>query len=145
MVKTAEDLANYHIECASELELLQNKADENNNFKHAYESGGDAKCYLNCSLTKAGLFHPEKGFNVDNTVKQLVNNHKINDIEILRAQIAECFDTNDAGSDACEWAFRGATCMVNSNLHMIRTSLGRQTEVFDVRDFIPTENNSEDY
>lgn len=121
MVKTSEDLANYRIECASELELPHDKLENYKKFE--YGDDDETKCYLNCSLTKAGLFHPEKGFDLENTVKQLARNHSMNNIEIIRTQIANCFDSNEQGSDACEWAFRGATCMVNVNLDMIKKSL----------------------
>lgn len=121
MVKTSEDLANYRIECASELELPHDKLESYKKFE--YGDDDETKCFLNCSLTKASLFHPEMGFNLENSVKQLTRNHSVTNIEILRAQIALCFDSNEQGSDACEWAFRGATCMVNSNLDMIKKSL----------------------
>lgn len=126
MVKTSEDLANYRIECASELELPHDKLESYKKFE--YGDDDQTKCYLNCSLTKAGIFHPEKGFNLENSVKQLAPNHSVNEIEIIRTQIAHCFDSNEQGSDACEWAFRGAACMVNSNLDMIMKSLSSHTD-----------------
>lgn len=127
-----EDLANYRIECATELELPEQKVEELKNFQYANDI--ETKCYLNCSLTKAGIFHPATGFNVDNTVKQLSINHKENDIRTIRAQVAECFDKNEEDSDVCEWAFRGATCMVKSNLDVIKQSLGSKREHYEQHD-----------
>lgn len=127
-----EDLENYRIECATELELPQQKVEEIKNFQ--YSNDIETKCYLNCSLTKAGIFHPATGFNVDNAVKQLSNNQK-DDISLIREQVAECFDENLEDSDVCEWAFRGATCMVKSSLNVIKQSLGSQKKRLHDEDY----------
>ncbi|KAH8416657.1 hypothetical protein KR222_001737, partial [Zaprionus bogoriensis] len=121
VIKTTEDLATYRNECAKELLVPDELLEQYRNFE--YEEDAKAYCYLKCALTKLDLFDSEKGFNVANTLIQLTHGNPDQAPSTLKTEIMKCFDQNEQGSNACEWAYRGATCLLHNNLDLIKRSL----------------------
>lgn len=88
-------------------------------FKQWKFEDGDA-CYIECILSKMGLFDAENGANVEHLVEQLGQG---GDKAEVRPKIEKCADKNPEKDDKCKWAFRGFNCFQANNLRLIQASV----------------------
>uniref|UniRef100_A0A1I8PTN3 Odorant binding protein n=1 Tax=Stomoxys calcitrans TaxID=35570 RepID=A0A1I8PTN3_STOCA len=122
VVKTRENLLQFRNECVAELEVPENLVEQYK--KWQYPEDPLTKCYLKCVFTKFGLFDAENGFNVKNIHQQLVGvNAEADHDDEIHGKIESCVDKNEQKSDACEWAYRGATCFIKNNLQLVQRSV----------------------
>ncbi|KAH8284094.1 hypothetical protein KR054_010040, partial [Drosophila jambulina] len=111
--RNRHDVLTYREECVKELEL---PADLVEKFKKLeYPNETETQCYFKCVFSKWELFDNKTGFNVDNIHQQLVN-HPTEHSDGFKVTLAGCVDNNEQGSSDCEWAYRGATCLLRENL-----------------------------
>lgn len=115
-VQTAEDLGKYREQCVAELSIPAEKVDK---FKQWQFEEADA-CYMECILSKMGLFDAEKGANVEHLVQQLGQTGNKDEI---RTKVEKCADNNPNKDDKCKWAFRGFQCFQTNNLRLIQASV----------------------
>ncbi|KAH8359599.1 hypothetical protein KR093_007788, partial [Drosophila rubida] len=120
VVKTKDNMLSYREECVKELSVPADLVEQYQ--KWQYPNDAKTQCYLKCVFTKWGLFDTESGFNVENIHTQLVRGAADHD-DKLHGEIAACADKNEQGSNACEWAWRGATCLLKNHLPLIQQSL----------------------
>ncbi|EDV30552.1 Odorant-binding protein 99a [Drosophila ananassae] len=120
VVKNRHDMLSYREECVKELAVPADLVEKFT--KWEYPNDPKTQCYLKCVFTKWGLFDVENGFNVENVHQQLVGTHADHD-SVAHEKLAQCIDKNEQGSNACEWAYRGATCLLTNNLEQIKKSL----------------------
>ncbi|XP_061390912.1 general odorant-binding protein 99a-like [Musca vetustissima] len=122
VVKTRENLLQFRNECIAELEIPENLVEQYKQWQ--YPNDSVTQCYLKCVFVKFGLFDTTQGFNVENIHQQLVGSHaEANHDDAVHAKIASCIDNNEQGSNACEWAYRGATCFIKNHLHLVQRSV----------------------
>nr|ABW78178.1 odorant-binding protein 99a [Drosophila melanogaster]ABW78228.1 odorant-binding protein 99a [Drosophila melanogaster]ABW78240.1 odorant-binding protein 99a [Drosophila melanogaster]ABW78243.1 odorant-binding protein 99a [Drosophila melanogaster]ABW78244.1 odorant-binding protein 99a [Drosophila melanogaster] len=120
VVKNRHDMLAYRDECVKELAVPVDLVEKYQRWE--YPNDAKTQCYIKCVFTKWGLFDVQSGFNVENIHQQLVGNHADHN-EAFHASLAACVDKNEQGSNACEWAYRGATCLLKENLAQIQKSL----------------------
>ncbi|XP_016989082.1 general odorant-binding protein 99a [Drosophila rhopaloa] len=120
VVKNRNDMLAYREECVKELGIPVDLVEKYQKFE--YPNDPQTQCYLKCVFTKWDLFDAQTGFNVENVHQQLVGNHADHN-EAFHAKLAACVDKNEQGSNACEWAYRGATCLLRENAAQIQKSL----------------------
>ncbi|KAI8123237.1 Pickpocket protein 19 [Lucilia cuprina] len=124
VVKTRENLLQYRNECVTELQIPEAQVEQYK--KWQYPNDATTQCYLKCVFSKFGLFDTTSGFNVENIHQQLLGSHaEANHDDVLHAKIASCVDKNEQGSNACEWAYRGATCFIKNNLQLVKQSVAQ--------------------
>ncbi|XP_061393272.1 general odorant-binding protein 99a-like [Musca vetustissima] len=122
VVKSRDDLLQFRNECISELEIPENLVEQYK--KWQYPNDSVTQCYLKCVFVKFGFFDTTNGFNVENIHQQLVGSHaEANHDDAVHAKIESCVDRNEQGSNACEWAYRGATCFIKNNLQLVQRSV----------------------
>lgn len=122
MVKTRENLLQYRNECVAELEVPESLVEQYKNWQ--YPNDAVTQCYMKCVFVKFGLFNPTSGFNVEDVHQQLIGaNPEANHDDAIHAEIEKCVDKNEQGSDACAWAYRGATCILQNNLQLVKKGL----------------------
>ncbi|EDW98280.1 general odorant-binding protein 99a isoform X1 [Drosophila yakuba] len=120
VVKNRNDMLEYRDKCVKELAVPVDLVEKYQ--KWEYPNDEKTQCYIKCVFTKWGLFDVASGFNVENIHQQLVGNHADHN-EAFHASLAACVDKNEQGSPECEWAYRGATCLLKENLAQIQKSL----------------------
>ncbi|KAM8707131.1 hypothetical protein ACLKA7_011261 [Drosophila subpalustris] len=120
VVKTKDNMLSYREECVKELGLSADLVEQYQ--KWQYPNDAKTHCYLKCVFTKFGLFNNDTGFDVESIHAQLTRGAADHDDE-LHGKIAECVDKNEQGSNACEWAWRGADCLLKNHLQLIQQSL----------------------
>ncbi|KAH8384144.1 hypothetical protein KR009_012240 [Drosophila setifemur] len=120
VVKNRNDMLAYRDECVKELAIPVDLVEKYQ--KWEYPNDTKTQCYLKCVFTKWGLFDVQTGFNVENIHQQLVGSHADHD-DSFHGSLAQCVDKNEQGSNACEWAYRGATCLLKEHLSQIQKSL----------------------
>lgn len=122
MVKSRDDLLQFRNECVSELEIPENLVEQYK--KWQYPNDSVTQCYLKCVFVKFSFFDTASGFNVENIHQQLVGSQgEANHDDAIHATIESCVDNNEQGSNACEWAYRGATCFIKNNLQLVQRSV----------------------
>ncbi|XP_037960938.1 general odorant-binding protein 99a-like [Teleopsis dalmanni] len=125
VVKTRENLLQYRQECVQELNVPAERVEQFK--KWVFPNDVTSQCYLKCVFVKFGLFDTQNGFNVENIHQQLQGNTApATHDDALHAQIESCIDQNEQGSNACEWAYRGATCFLKQNLQLVQQSVAPQ-------------------
>lgn len=102
----------YRQECVKELDLPADLVEKYKKLEYPNET--KTQCYFKCVFSKWELFNNQTGFNVENIHQQL---------DAFHFTLAGCVDSNEQGSSACEWAYRGATCLLRENLAQIQESL----------------------
>ncbi|ALC46192.1 Obp99a [Drosophila busckii] len=120
VLKTGADLLNYRQECVKELSVPTELVEQYK--KWEYPNDEKTQCYLKCVFTRFGLFDNQSGFNVENIHTQLargVPDHS----DGVHGKIEACVDKNEQGSNACEWAYRGASCLLKNHLPLVQQSL----------------------
>lgn len=113
-------MLSYREECVKELKVPAELVEQYQ--KWVYPNDAQTQCYLKCVFTKFGLFDIQSGFNVENVHTQLSRGNANHD-DALHGQIAVCVDKNEQGSNACEWAWRGADCLLKNHLKLVQQSL----------------------
>lgn len=122
MVKTRENLLQYRQECVAELSVPDAQVEQYK--KWQFPNDALTQCYLKCVFIKFGLFDTKAGFNAELIHQQLIgSNVEATHDEVVHAKIASCIDNNEQGSNACEWAYRGATCFIKNNLQLVQQSV----------------------
>ncbi|XP_075144694.1 general odorant-binding protein 99a-like [Haematobia irritans] len=122
VVRSRDDLLQFRKECVAELEIPENLVEQYK--KWEYPNDSVTQCYMKCVFSKFGLFDSESGFNVENIHKQLVGeNAEADHDDAIHAKIESCVDKNEQGSNACEWAYRGAVCFIKNNLQLVQRSV----------------------
>nr|AWY62810.1 odorant binding protein [Liriomyza trifolii] len=119
VVKSYEDLLQYRKECVADLKVPEANIELYK--KLEFPNDQITQCYLKCIFTKFGLFDTKTGFDVESVHKQLVGNQAEaadHDNEV-HAKIQACVDNNEQGSNACEWAYRGVTCILKNNVALV--------------------------
>ncbi|XP_075144695.1 general odorant-binding protein 99a-like [Haematobia irritans] len=125
VVKTRENLLQFRNECVEELKVPAEHVEQYK--KWQYPNDEITQCYMKCVFVKFGLFSPETGFDVENIHHQLVGvNAEASHDDSVHAKIESCVDKNEQGSNACEWAYRGAICFFKNNLQLVQRSVTTQ-------------------
>ncbi|KAH8355894.1 hypothetical protein KR200_001453, partial [Drosophila serrata] len=119
-LRNRNDMLAYREECVKELAVPADLVEKYQ--KWEYPNDSTTQCYIKCVFTKWELFDKTTGFNVENIHQQLVG-HGADHNEAFHGTLAACVDKNEQGSNACEWAYRGATCLLRENLDQIKKSL----------------------
>lgn len=70
------------------------------------------QCYVQCMLSKMGLFDGRTGFNVERLVSQLSMNKRGD----IKPEIERCTDDKFSKTNICEWAYRGFYCIRRAEL-----------------------------
>lgn len=118
VVKTEEDLLKARTQCVSEVGV---SAEDIEKYKRReFPDEEKTRCYLKCMFEKFGLFDEEHGFDVHKLHVQIEDNANVDHSDETHQKIANCVDNNSQGSDACTRAYRGVTCFVRSNLHLVK-------------------------
>ncbi|XP_030564089.1 general odorant-binding protein 99a [Drosophila novamexicana] len=120
VLKNKDNMLSYRAECVKELDVPTELVEQYQ--KWVYPNDSKTQCYLKCVFTKFGLFDVQSGFNVENIHTQLSRGDANHDDE-LHGKIAACLDKNEQGSNACEWAWRGADCLLKNHLQLVQQSL----------------------
>ncbi|EDW81155.1 Odorant-binding protein 99a [Drosophila willistoni] len=120
VVKNRDNMLAYRGECVKELSIPADLVQKYE--KWQYPNDAQTHCYIKCVFSKWGLFDVQSGFIVENIHQQLAGGHANHDEE-LHSKIAQCLDKNEQGSNACEWAYRGATCLLKNFGQQIQSSL----------------------
>lgn len=122
VVKTRENLLQYRNECIDELQISADLVEQYK--KWQYPNDAVTQCYLKCVFVKFGLFDTENGFNIENIHQQLVgaSAEAVHD-DALHGKVEACVDQNEQGSNACEWAYRGASCFIKNHLQLVQRSV----------------------
>jgi len=113
-------MLSYREECVKELGVSADLVEQYQ--KWQYPNDAKTQCYLKCVFTKFGLFDVDTGFDVEKIHIQLSRGAADHNEE-LHGKIAECVDKNEQGSNACEWAWRGADCLLKNHLQLVKQSL----------------------
>ena len=104
-------------ECVAELSVPASFIEQYNKFE--YPNDATTQCYLKCVFGKFGLFDAQTGFNVPNIFIQL----GVTEGSEAATNVKGCIDANEQGSNACEWAYRGATCIIKQNLPLVQQTV----------------------
>ncbi|EDW39099.1 GL13898 [Drosophila persimilis] len=120
VLKNRDNMLAYRDECVKELGVPADLVEQYT--KWQYPNDAKTQCYIKCVFTKWGLFDVQTGFSVENIHQQLELGHADHN-EAMHSSIAACVDKNEQGSNACEWAYRGATCLLKEHLQKIQKSL----------------------
>jgi len=120
VVKNRENMLSYREECVKDLGIPADLVEQYQ--KWQYPNDPKTQCYLKCVFTKFGLFDVDTGFVVENVHTQLMRGAADHD-DALHGQIEACMDKNEQGSNACEWAWRGANCLLKNHLQLVQQSL----------------------
>ncbi|XP_061395437.1 general odorant-binding protein 99a-like, partial [Musca vetustissima] len=125
VVKTRDQHLQFRNECIAELQVPENLLEQYKKFD--YPNDATTQCYLKCIFVKFGFFDTTSGFNVENIHQQLVGTSaEANHDDELHTKISSCIDKNEQGSNACEWVYRGATCLIKNNLPLVQRSVASQ-------------------
>uniref|UniRef100_A0A1I8Q498 Odorant binding protein n=1 Tax=Stomoxys calcitrans TaxID=35570 RepID=A0A1I8Q498_STOCA len=125
VVKSRDNLLQFRNECVAELQVPENLVEHYK--KWEYPNDSVTQCYLKCVFNKFGLFDTTTGFNVEDIHQQLAGVHgEAEHDDALHAKIESCIDKNEQGSNACEWAYRGAICFFKNNLQLVQQSVTPQ-------------------
>ncbi|XP_036324944.1 general odorant-binding protein 99a-like, partial [Rhagoletis pomonella] len=125
VIKTEENLRQYRQECVAELQVPDEHVQQFRN--RQFPNDSITQCYLKCIFNKFQLFDDETGFNVESIHQQLQGAQvappgNADHDDALHDKIAACVDSNEQGSSACEWAYRGSVCGMKANLQFIKTN-----------------------
>lgn len=125
MVKSRDEHLQFRNECSAELKVPTDLLDQYKQFQ--YPNDSTTQCYLKCIFVKFGFFDTTNGFSVENIHQQLVGTAaEANHGDNLHTKISSCIDKNEQGSNACEWVYRGATCLIKNNLPLVQRSVATQ-------------------
>uniref|UniRef100_A0A0K8UV06 General odorant-binding protein 99a n=1 Tax=Bactrocera latifrons TaxID=174628 RepID=A0A0K8UV06_BACLA len=129
VVKNEENLQQFRRECATELKVPAEHIEQFR--KWQFPNDSVTQCYLKCVFEKFGLFDAETGFNVEHIHQQLQGAEvappgDADHDDVIHDKIAACVDTNEQGSNACEWAYRGGVCFIKENLQLVKHSVKPQ-------------------
>ncbi|XP_030369890.1 general odorant-binding protein 99a [Scaptodrosophila lebanonensis] len=120
-VKNRDNLLAYREECVKELSVPADLVEKYKQWD--YPNDEKTQCYLKCVFIKFELFDTQTGFNVENIHAQLARGDVASHDDELHRKIAGCVDNNEQGSNACEWAYRGASCLLKTHLQLVQQSL----------------------
>lgn len=119
VVKTQSDLLKARDDCVKEVVGITPEDIEKYK-KREFPDEEKTRCYLKCVFHKFGLFDDEHGFDVHKLHVQIVDNAQVDHTDETHQKIANCVDDNSQGSDACTRAYRGVTCFLRHNLHLVK-------------------------